>query len=135
MTTETQRFDEDGLVVKVLADEPSVHIKWEGVSDSRDPGTKLGQFLQEITPSLKERDVTIDFRSLEYVNSATVSPIVQFVKDLDGKTKSVTLLFNTSIFWQRTQYRCMRVIASALQRVEVKDQRPDSSAQQAGTRA
>lgn len=121
MITTTERFEGDGLTVLVTFRPTEVQMIWQGVSDTREPGRELGPFLQRMVGVIRDRPITIDFRQLEYVNSATVSPILQFVKSLDVESQAVTLVYDTNVFWQRAQYRCMRAIAFQLKHVKVAD--------------
>jgi hypothetical protein len=71
--------------------------------------------------------VLVTFRPTEVqmiwqgVSAATVSPILQFVKSLDVESQAITLVYDTNVFWQRAQYRCMRAIAFQLKHVKVAD--------------
>lgn len=122
MTVQSQRFESDGLIVIVTHRPSELQVAWRGVGDNRDPSEQLGPFLQRVVAEAAGRTVRVDFLGLQYVNSATVSPIIQFVKSLDAVARSVTLLYDTSVFWQRTQYRCMRAIAGSLKTVQVLEQ-------------
>jgi hypothetical protein len=67
---------------------------------------------------MKGAEVTVDFSKLEYMNSATVSPLINFVKTLDGICTRILVLFSETD-WQRTHLQCMRAIATTLRHVAV----------------
>lgn len=80
----------------------------------------LGPLLRQLAVELKGRTVTMDFRQVEYMNSATVSLIVQLIKLLDGQSIPITLIYDTRLSWQRINYQCMKTIARSLNHLRVK---------------
>ncbi len=118
MSEEKWQFEQDGLVISACRLDGSGTVNWVGVSDSRTPGTFLRPVLSELSEKLKGADVTVDFSKLEYMNSATVSPLINFVKSLDGGCPHIRVLFS-DVDWQRTHLQCMRAIASTLRNVVV----------------
>lgn len=80
----------------------------------------LGPLLRQLAVELKGRTVTMDFRRVEYMNSATVSLIVQLIKLLDGQSIPITLIYDTRLSWQRINYQCMKTIARSLNHLRVK---------------
>jgi len=119
MTESTARFENGGLVISVENLGNMTTIRWSGVSDVREPATRLAPFFQGMLPSLNKKTTVVDFRRLEYMNSATVSPIINFVKTLDAHGVQTTLLFDLEVPWQRVNAQCMRAIARTLSRVRV----------------
>lgn len=119
MSTATTRFDHDGLSITVESLQNKTMLRWSGVSDSRDPATHLSPFFSSFITRLKSREVVIDFRDFEYMNSATVSPIINFVKNLDARGVNTTLLFDATVSWQKINAQCMRAIARTLSNVQV----------------
>jgi hypothetical protein len=119
MRLSTNHFEHGGLIVSVIGAVSSATVRWQGVSDAREPGTLLSPFLSGLVDSLCDKDVFVDFRKLEYMNSATVSPLINFVKHLDAKGTKTTLLFDMDVPWQKVNARCMRAIARTLSNVQV----------------
>jgi hypothetical protein len=118
MAEQTWHFEQDGLVIHASRLQGKGSVIWCGVSDSRSPSTFLSPILRDLSTKMKDADVTLDFRKLEYMNSATVSPLIAFVKNLDGVGKRVLVLFSDTD-WQRTHFQCMRAIARTLKNVLV----------------
>jgi hypothetical protein len=114
-----QQLSRDGLIVTFSPDDDKLAVVFTGKSDSRSPSV----FFEEMTPVLLEhakgKRVFLDFRTLEYMNSATVSPVLSLVRTLDGGGVETTLLFDLSCDWQRINSRCMRVITKNLAHVKV----------------
>jgi hypothetical protein len=111
-------FERDSLSIVVHQRNGSAFVAWRGVSDARDPGSFLNPVLQQLSERLAGLDVTVDFTALEYMNSATVAPLIKFVKVLDTHSERVRILF-ADADWQRIHLQCMRTIARTLKRVEV----------------
>ena len=112
-------FSRDGLNITVDEQAKSTTVRWLGISDSRDPAVHLLPFLTSLLDELSGKDVLVDLRDLEYMNSATVSPLINFVKNLDAKGARTTLTFDASIPWQKVNAQCMRAIARTLSNVRV----------------
>jgi len=119
MTLSTNHFEHGGLTVSVIGAVASATVRWQGVSDAREPATHLSPFLSNLVDSIYNKDVCVDFRKLEYMNSATVSPLINFVKTLDARGTRTTLLFDMDVPWQKVNARCMRAIARTLSNVQV----------------
>jgi anti-anti-sigma regulatory factor len=123
MTADPQTYVLDALSIQVSKSGDSTTIAWHGVSDSRSPGISLQPVTQRLSASLKGREVVVDFRSLEFINSATIAPLIQFVRDLSTKGCAVLVLFDPDKDWQKAHYLCMRTIARTLARVQVESQK------------
>lgn len=114
------RFSQDGLIIEVEEQPSGATVHWLGVSDSREPGKVLNPYLEQLAGMLVGKSVTVDFRKFKYMNSATVSPIINFVKQLDTKGIPTVLQFDASLNWQRLNAQCLRAIAGMLKHVEVR---------------
>lgn len=119
MTESTHHFEHEGLVIDYDGGGEVATIRWSGVGDSRDPSAALGPVLGQLVSTLRGRSVVVDFRGLEYLSSAMVSPLIHMVKDLDAASVSTTLLFDTSVPWQKANAHCMRAIGRTLTNLHV----------------
>jgi len=123
MSTETvetlETFETGDLKITIRQDGDAVSVSWLGTSDAREPGRELTPFLGGLAPRLVGKSVDVDFRKLEYMNSGTVSPIIQFARALDQHAIRSRLLFDSQVGWQRVNYVCLKNIAKALSHVEV----------------
>jgi hypothetical protein len=118
MPEQKWQFEQDGLVISASRANGRGTVAWCGVSDSRTPGIFLRPVLRDLSEKMKGAEVTVDFSKLEYMNSATVSPLINFVKTLDGICTRILVLFSETD-WQRTHLQCMRAIATTLRHVAV----------------
>jgi hypothetical protein len=113
-----RRYEKDGLVLLASKVGNRSYIAWRGVSDARNPAAFLAPVFKELVEYAKGSDVTVDFSRIEYLNSATVSPMLQLVKLLDANGHAVLVLF-AATDWQRTHLKCMTAIARTLRNVTV----------------
>jgi anti-anti-sigma regulatory factor len=127
MTQGKWAFEQDGLSISVQRSKDAAVVFWLGVSDARNPSPFIRGVAEKVLPDLKGTKVTVDFRSLEYMNSATVAPLISFVKDLDANGSPVLVLYS-DVDWQRVHLNCMKSIARTLNNVRV-ESRPEQSAQ------
>ena len=118
MPEQKWQFEQDGLIISASRAAGRGTVAWSGISDSRTPGIFLRPVLRDLTEKMKGAEVTVDFTKLEYMNSATVSPLINFVKTLDGSCTRILVLF-AQTDWQRTHLQCMRAIATTLRHVMV----------------
>src|SRR6185436_5576918 len=68
--SESTTHESHGLVVKCERGESKVTMTFTGVSDAPDPDTFLVPLLSKLGEGCKGAAVTLDFRDLDYMNSA-----------------------------------------------------------------
>lgn len=112
-------FEYEGLKISVEEALGSTVIDWTGESDTRDPSSHIGPYLSELASRLHGKAVRLRFDGLQYMNSSTVTPIMQFVRELSAVAKRVTVHYDESVQWQATSFRAMRVVARRWPNVEV----------------
>ncbi|MBN1611489.1 MAG: hypothetical protein JW940_32950 [Polyangiaceae bacterium] len=114
-------YQRDGFVFSVEQSGEKATVAWKGVCDDRSPSRFVSPLIEEWGEKLKECDVTVDLRQLEYMNSAMVMQLINLVKRLDQNGKTVTVLF-LNVEWQRVHGTCMAAIARTLRNVRVEHQ-------------
>ncbi len=115
-----QTYEYEGLVLEVERSAAKAQIRWKGVSDSRFPGRFLNPLIDALVREMQGAAVTVDLRRLQYMNSATVHPMVSLVKRLDENGMPITVLFDRTD-WQKTHRNCMAAIARTLKNVTVSE--------------
>ena len=119
MTLESSALELEELVINVTQDGDSNHIVWTGTSEIQDPGIVLGPFLRGLVPKLAKRKAIIDFRKLEYMNSATLQPILQLIKELSANQIETVMLYDPEVEWQRLSFRSIKAIAMTLPNISI----------------
>ena len=113
-------FESGELRIAVVpSDEGVTDVVWSGTSDARDPAAILNPFFSELVEKLEGRSVVVDLRPLEYMNSATVSALIVFVRLLDGKKIPTKIVLNSTVGWQRVNFVAMKSIARTLTHLTV----------------
>ena len=125
MTEPVVKFEQDGLCIQVARAAGQLTVSWRGVSDSRTPAAFLNPVIEQITRSAGGFPVTVDFTGLEYMNSATVTPLIALIRSLEQAKSPVLLLF-AEVDWQRTHLLCMKAIARTMTNVRVEGRPPSS---------
>ena len=114
-------YQRDGFVFSVDQSAEKATVAWKGVCDDRFPSEFIGPLIETWGDRLKDCEVTVDLRQLEYMNSAMVMQLINLVKRLDENGKAVTVLF-LNVEWQRVHGTCMAAIARTLTHVRVEHQ-------------
>ncbi len=110
----------DDLQISVQRREAQVEISWEGISETRDPGSSLSPYLEQLASEIHGTEVMVDFSAMEYMNSATVAPIVRFIRALDKECSRVTVLYDESKTFQRTTFSAIKALGVVLPHLEVR---------------
>ncbi|NUP09835.1 MAG: hypothetical protein HOW73_27630 [Polyangiaceae bacterium] len=122
MSPSPEVFERDGLVLEVHRWGREVSVTWRGISDARDPSAFAGQVLRDLGNQPDVDSIELDFRKLEFMNSATLTPIMALIRTLDSKGVRAILRFDAMIDWQRINYNCMKAIARTLSSLRVEGQ-------------
>jgi hypothetical protein len=107
------------LLISVTTSGGVTRFEWRGTSDASDPGREITPFLTATADKGEGQAFELDFRHLEYMNSATVAPIVHFIRLLDGRGIAVKLIFDVGVGWQRVNFVAMKSMARALRYLTV----------------
>ncbi len=78
-----ENFDNGSLKIIMNKRGKYVTMSWNGQSDDKNPQEALTPYLDGLLEELEEKQLTIEYNRLEYMNSSTVPPVVQFLKKLD----------------------------------------------------
>lgn len=111
-------LEHQGLRIRTVLSDKSATLIWQGFCEIRIPESVLDPFLKGLVVLLNGQNLTLDFRLLEYANSATQAPILQFLKNLNRNQIPTRVLYNASLEWQRVSYRCMKALFRATPRIQ-----------------
>lgn len=119
MKSESRVFKDSGLTISVLQSGTDITIVLQGVSDSRSPGGFFESVLEELKPVFEGKRVNVNFRPLEYMNSASIHAVMGWVKTLEAMKVSTTLRFDPEISWQRVNMNGIRAVARGMKYLRV----------------
>jgi hypothetical protein len=113
-------FESGGLSIRLDVQFAKLRLTWSGQSVARDPAAALAPFFETLSRYAgKTRDIELDFRGLEYMNSSTLKPIVSFVQAANNEYRSVFVRYDASKNWQRLSFKLLQALASSWSNVRI----------------
>lgn len=94
-------------------------IIWLGKSQDRDPGHVLNPYFEEIIKELNGTEVLIDFSKLEYMNSSTVTAIINLIRMLEESKISTKLQYDKNLKWQTASFKALETITESMNNIKV----------------
>ena len=107
------------LWIHVQREASHVAIIWAGTSEAREPALYLLPYLDDLVNELHGSVVEIDFSAMDFMNSATIAPIVRFLRSLDRHCTKVRVLYDPSRTFQRTTFSAIKALGIVLRKLEV----------------
>jgi hypothetical protein len=110
--------------LRIEADEStpgSVHLRWLGSSNARDPGTVLQAYFNVVLAEATSRklQVVLQFEQLAYFNSSTVGFLLRLVAQAASLSLPLELRYDASLRWQAHNFQGIEAIARAAPQVKV----------------
>lgn len=95
------------LCIDVKIDENMnlMRLIWSGESDDISPSKVLSPYLSKIAEEVGNRKIVIELYDLDFINSSTVPPIVQFIKQCSKMNLEILILYSNSKEWQRYSFK------------------------------
>jgi hypothetical protein len=113
-------FESGGLAIRVDVHASRLKLTWTGQSVARDPAAVLKPFFEGLTRFAgKMRDLEIDFRGLEYMNSSTLKPILTFVQAANSDYRAVHVRYDGQKNWQRLSFKLLQALAGTWANVKI----------------
>lgn len=119
MSTANHTLEVDELKIQLITDNENARITWQGVSELEDPAASIGGFLRGLIPDIKSKHVVMDFRPLEYMNSATLQPLLLVLKEYNAAEIRTEIIYDPGVEWQRIVFRSVAAISTTLSRVSI----------------
>ena len=114
------RYQTEDLTIESQQERDQLVIRWLGRSEGRDPSRTLQHVLEAVGNDFKPAvDVEFDFRSLEYMNSSTIRPILKLVQQASAKANNVRVRYDGSKNWQRLSFKAIGAVLGSLRNVEL----------------
>lgn len=119
MSIGTQKLELNELILIVEEKLAETTVRWQGISEIQDPEASLGPFLRALIPQLESRKLVMDFTALDYMNSATLQPLLRMLRALNDNQISTELIYNSAMDWQRVNFRSIKTITTALSHISI----------------
>ncbi|OHD67754.1 MAG: hypothetical protein A2W19_13070 [Spirochaetes bacterium RBG_16_49_21] len=106
--------------LEIILEEGAKNIlSWYGKSEARDPSSLLIPYFKEILNKIKGKELIIKFEQLKYMNSSTVPPIIQLIKDLEDSGIDSTITYDKNSKWQLASFKALDTIVRAMKHITV----------------
>lgn len=109
----------DGALSIEIRDGEKITMSWLGKSESREPSAVLNPYLAKTIDAISGKGMVVDFTKLEYMNSSTVPPIIQLIKNLNSKSIATKIYYDKESKWQAASFKALETISKALSSIEV----------------
>jgi hypothetical protein len=110
---------DNNLEIMLVEGQPNT-ITWIGKSEARDPSSVINPYFKDIFGKLKGKELEIKFEQLKYMNSSTVPPIIQLIKDLEENAIKSTITYDKNSKWQVASFKALETIVRTMQHITVK---------------
>jgi hypothetical protein len=98
---------------------PKNIITWIGKSEAREPSSLINPYFNEIINKLKGKELEVKFEQLQYMNSSTVPPIIEMIKNLEQHEIKSIITYDKNSKWQAASFRALEVIVKTLKHIQV----------------
>ena len=112
-------FSHAELRISLNGNADRVHMTWRGRSAAGNPGFRLNPYLNDLADELAGRKLLVSFQKLEYMNSSTVSPVIQFVKNLNDRGIRTRITYDGRSKWQSASFKALGGLAIMLKHISV----------------
>lgn len=110
------------LKIQIVEHETSIDVKWEGKSIDREPSKFISPILVkvlEMASALNKR-IIMDFQSLSYMNSSTITPIIKILDRAKKGMTKITIFYRKSLKWQELNFSALEIFRTKDNRLEIK---------------
>lgn len=117
--TKGETYTSNLLTIDVKNEENQISIIWSGRSKDKNPSYFLTPILTKVLDRSNQegKKVIMDFRSLEYMNSSTITPIIKILERVRNGKSEVLIQYKKSLKWQELTFCALEVFQTKDQRV------------------
>jgi hypothetical protein len=117
----SETFTSHTLTLVVAEEAAAITITWRGRSTARDPSEFLIPVLTKALDRATElkRSLVLDFRSLQYFNSSTITPVVRLIEETKRRGGSMLINYDKKLRWQELSFSALQVFHTGDQRIRI----------------
>lgn len=117
-----EKYSNQHLSIEVIENQTSIDVKWDGKSIDREPSKFISPILVKVLEmaSTMNKRITMDFQSLSYMNSSTITPIIKILDRAKKGMTKITILYRKSLKWQELNFSALEVFRTDDNRLEIK---------------
>ena len=116
-----EEFNCNALTLVVVEDDDTINVQWTGKSSDRDPG----KFITPIFTGILARAgngtklIVVDFQSLAYLNSSTITPIIRLLDEAKRGSHRITIHYQKSLKWQDLSFSALHIFKTKDGRIQI----------------
>ena len=117
-----EKYTNQYLSIEVIEHEATIDVKWEGKSIDREPSKFISPVLVKVLQmagTLNKR-ITMDFQSLSYMNSSTITPIIKILDRAKKGMTKITIIYRKTLKRQELNFSALEVFRTEDNRLEIK---------------
>lgn len=117
-----EKYTNKYLTIEVIENESTIDVNWEGKSIDREPSKFVSPILVkvlEMASALNKR-IIMDFQSLSYMNSSTITPIIKILDRVKNGMTKITITYQKTLKWQELNFSALEVFRTEDNRLEIK---------------
>jgi len=117
-----EKYTNTHLSIEVIEHETTIDVKWEGKSIDREPGKFISPILVKVLEmaSVLNKRIFMDFQSLSYMNSSTITPIIKILDRAQKGMTQITITYQKALKWQELNFTALEVFRTEDNRLEIK---------------
>ncbi|MGB5751107.1 MAG: SiaC family regulatory phosphoprotein [Desulfobacterales bacterium] len=115
-------FTNNFLTIQVVEHRDTIDVRWEGKSVDREPSKFISPILVkvlEMASDLNKR-IIMDFQSMAYMNSSTITPIIKILERANKGMTKITIFYQKSLKWQELNFSALKIFRTKDNRLEIK---------------
>jgi len=112
MVNNPEKFTSHLLTLEKIVDEPSITIRFIGKSNERNPSKFIYPILSNALDqsASNKKDIILDFRELEYMNSSTITPILKILDRAKREEDcQIAIVYRQSLKWQDLSFSALKI--------------------------
>lgn len=119
--TKPKKYTNGPLMIEVLEEEEHITAIWLGKSVEREPGKVITPILVRLVRRSSEtgKRLILDFRSLAYMNSSTITPIIKILERAKRGSTQVTVMYDSTLKWQDLIFSALTIFKTKDDRVQL----------------
>jgi hypothetical protein len=109
------------LKIDVAESQTQVLVAFTGISIARDPAPFIDPILKDAAERAEKRskELVVDFRSLDRMNSSSVSPILRLLHHAHGGKLRLTLTYAKLLKWQAMSFAALKIFETVDHRIAI----------------
>jgi hypothetical protein len=115
-------YTDDALTLRLFETDDAIRLEWSGMSMARDPGKFLVPILSRAldTGLQSGKQLVIDFRRLEYLNSSTITPVIRILEHARRGRSAVRIVYDKTLKWQALSFTALELFRTPDGRIDIR---------------